>query len=130
MRGPFRAEITINAEDPARGEATLFLGSLYAGRFPVSFGDDVPTPGRTYQITERLEGKPFYDPAGPPLPARSPSNPYGLHWLGLNDPAVGIHSLGRHGGEEDRRGSIRLQERDAADVFGILSIGSIVKVLQ
>ena len=126
MRGPFRAEIEIDADDPSRGEATLFLHKLYAGRFPVTFGSDLPAPGRTYQVTERLQGKSFYPPSGQPLQAGSPGNPYGSYWIGLNDPAVGLH-----GGEaSDPRGSIRLSNRDAADVFGILSVGSVVEVLQ
>jgi len=126
LEGPFRAEIEIDPDDPSRGEATLFLHTLYAGRFPVSFASDLPKPGRTYQVTERLPGKTFYPPSGRPLEAGAPGNPYGAHWIGLNDPAVGLH-----GGEaSDPRGSIRLSNRDAADVYGILSVGSMVKILQ
>src|SRR5690606_16335471 len=89
MRGPFRAEIEIDAADPSRGEATLFLGSLYAGRFPVTFGEDLPQAGREYKVIKRLEGKPYYR-ATDQLAARAPDNPYGLYWLGFDDVSIGI----------------------------------------
>lgn len=121
VRGPFRAEVNLELK-----EITLFLGDLYAGRFPVEVGSD-PTPVLgTYTIQEKQTKKTYYDREGSPVPPGSPANPYGDVWMDLG----GMLSI--HGSPNPttptNQGCISLASDAAKDVFGILSQGSSVTI--
>ncbi|MCL4204561.1 MAG: LysM peptidoglycan-binding domain-containing protein [Pirellulaceae bacterium] len=122
VRGPFRAEVHL-----AKDELALFLGDYYAGRFAVSIGNDpVPEPAE-YVVAEKQEGREYFAPDGSRIPPLARDNPYGRWWIGLGGD-VCIHasaeSTPTHGG----LGCVSLDPNDAADIFGILSIGSKVMV--
>ncbi|MCH1497291.1 MAG: LysM peptidoglycan-binding domain-containing protein [Rubripirellula sp.] len=121
VRGPFRAEVHLEMK-----EITLFLGDLYAGRFPVEVGSD-PTPVLgTYTIQEKQTKRTYYDREGSPVPPGSPANPYGDVWMDLG----GMLSI--HGSPNPtaptNQGCISLASNAAKDVFGILSQGSSVTI--
>ncbi|MEM6779010.1 MAG: L,D-transpeptidase family protein [Planctomycetota bacterium] len=121
VRGPFRADV-----DLANRELTLFVGDLYAGRFPVAVGSDPsPKPG-TYTIQEKQSAKTYYDMSGTPIPPGNPRNPYGSMWIDLGS------GLSLHGSPEADRpsteGCISVAGNYARDVFGILSEGSSVTI--
>lgn len=121
VRGPFRAEVNLEMK-----EITLFLGDLYAGRFPVEVGSD-PTPVLgTYTIQEKQTKRTYYDREGSPVPPGSPANPYGDVWMDLG----GMLSI--HGSPNPtaptNQGCISLASNAAKDVFGILSQGSSVTI--
>lgn len=121
VRGPFRAEVNL-----ATKEITLFLGDLYAGRFPVEIGMD-PTPKvGTYTIQDKKADKIYYDQEGTPVPAGSPANPYGDVWMDLGS------MLSIHGSPDPNtpttEGCISLSSNLARDVYGILSRGSSVTI--
>jgi LysM repeat protein len=113
IRGPFDAVIRLD-----RLELTLMLGNLYATRFRIGLGSNAQTLEGTYYVEEKLR------------PAE-PSDPVGKYWIQLGN-EIGFHGtndpqgVGMVGGP----GSIRLGERDIADVHDILSIGSRVDVLR
>jgi LysM repeat protein len=122
VRGPFRAEITL-----ARDELVLFLDNHYAGRFAVSVGNDPrPAPGE-YTVLGKQEGREYYAPDGSRIPPLANDNPYGRWWIDLGGD-ICIHASAAttptHGG----LGCVALDSNDAADVFGILSIGSKVLI--
>jgi len=118
--GPFRAEI-----DLRRPEMTLFVGRLYAGRFPISVGSDpMPQPGE-YRIYDKQAGRTYYAGDGRTVPADNESNPYGKVWIDLGG------DLCIHGSPENGRlteGCISLSPVDANDVYAILSKGSRVTI--
>lgn len=121
VRGPFRAEIALELN-----ELTLFLGDLYAGRFPVAVGSDpTPKPG-TYTIQDKQTSRTYYDAAGSPVPADSPNNPYGTVWMDLGG------QICIHGSPERTRpstaGCVSLAGDYAEDLYGILSQGSSVTI--
>ncbi len=123
IRGPFRAEVRVSA-----GEVTLFLGELYAGRFPVSVGND-PTPQLgEYQVRDKQTSRTYYAADGRTIPAGSPSNPYGNVWIDLGND-MSIHGSPTTASAQ-LSGCIGLSPRDAEDLFSILSIGSTVKIRQ
>jgi lipoprotein-anchoring transpeptidase ErfK/SrfK len=121
VRGPFRAEVNLSLK-----ELTLFLGDLYAGRFPIAIGrDPAPKPG-TFTVQDKQTARTFYDAAGSPVPAGSPDNPYGDVWLDLGG------QLCIHGSPSTtsptEKGCISLAADYADDLYGILSQGSSVTI--
>ena len=121
VRGPFRADVNVSTN-----ELTLFLGDLYAGRFPIGIGNDpTPKPG-TFTVQDKQTGKTFYDAAGSPVPPRSPDNPYGEVWLDLGGQLC-IHGSPSTTSPTDK-GCISLAADLADDLYGILSQGSSVTI--
>jgi lipoprotein-anchoring transpeptidase ErfK/SrfK len=120
--GPFRADVSLTA-----GEITLFLGDLYAGRFPFALGNEPPPPGG-YKVQDKQANRTYYAADGRTIPANDPSNPYGESWIDLG------HEVCIHGspvamsGQGSTLGCISLSPQDARDVFGILSVGSDVTI--
>lgn len=125
LRGPFRAEVKL--VDAEQAMLTLFLGELYAGRFPATLGADRPVRPGQYEVTEKAEWPIYYSPSGQSLPSRHPQNPYGRWYLALGS-EISIHSSPSTGGGQRGAGSISLSPGDAADIYGILSKGSRVEV--
>jgi LysM repeat protein len=122
VRGPFRAEIVM-----AKDELVLFLDDCYAGRFAISMGNDPRPNPAEYSVVGKQEGREYFAPDGSRVPPLAPENPYGRWWIDLGGD-VCIHASAQatptHGG----LGCISLDPNDAADVYGILSIGSRVLV--
>ncbi|SMP58221.1 LysM domain-containing protein [Neorhodopirellula lusitana] len=121
LRGPFRADVDLTNQ-----ELTLFLGDLYAGRFPVGIGSDpVPRAG-AYTIQEKNSAKTYYDMSGNPVPPGNARNPYGSMWIDLGG------GLSLHGSPSADRatdqGCISIAGSYSRDVFGILSEGSSVTI--
>jgi hypothetical protein len=119
--GPFQADVNL-----ATGEITLLLGDLYAGRFPFVLGDQPPHPGDYKVVDKRSQQKTYVGFDGRVIPANDPTNPYGGWWLCLGG-EVAIHGSPASPSEKTL-GCISLSPQDAADVYGILSIGSEVKI--
>lgn len=121
VRGPFRAEVHLTLN-----ELTLFLGDLYAGRFPIGVGSDpMPKPG-TFTIQDKQTAKTFYNAAGSPVPPDSPENPYGEVWLDLGS-ELSIHGS-PNSTSPTMKGCISLAADYADDLYGILSQGSSVTI--
>jgi lipoprotein-anchoring transpeptidase ErfK/SrfK len=119
--GPFRADVSL-----AASEITLFLGELYAGRFPFAVGSEPPQPGG-YKVLDKLTNRTYYSADGRTIPANDPANPYGGTWIDLGH-EVCIHGSPTAGQSASALGCISLSPQDARDVFGILSIGSQVTI--
>jgi hypothetical protein len=120
--GPFRAEANLTTS-----ELTLFLGDLYAGRFPFTLGNEPPQPGE-YEVRDRQPDRTYYGPDGRTIAANDPANPYGQCWIDLG-PAACIHGspLAAAPGAQTL-GCISLSPQDARDVYSILARGSKVAV--
>ncbi len=115
VKGPFEAWV-----DLGRFRLTLFVGDCYAGRFDIGIGKDFATPEGEFVVQKKIVNPDYY--GTPYMSADDPNNPLGEYALelsehvyihGTNDPA----SIGR----AESRGCIRLNNRDIADVFAILS---------
>jgi lipoprotein-anchoring transpeptidase ErfK/SrfK len=121
VRGPFRAEVNMSLK-----ELTLFLGDMYAGRFPIGVGNDpAPKPG-TFTIQDKQTSRTYYDAAGSPVPPGSPDNPYGEVWLDLGGQMC-IHGSPSTTSPTNK-GCISLAADYADDLYGILSQGSSVTI--
>lgn len=119
VKGPFNAYVNLS-----KFELLLYLGSRYAGRFPIGIGKDKETPEGTFEVLQKVTN-PTYHGAEAVVHKDDPNNPMGEFaidlgnhiWIhGTNDP----QSIGR----ADSRGCIRLGERDIKDLFEILSARS------
>jgi lipoprotein-anchoring transpeptidase ErfK/SrfK len=121
--GPFHATISVT-----RGELTLFLGKLYAGRFPISIGEESPPTEGVFAVTDRRRDRTYYGPGGIVIKAGEPENPFGGYWLNLGN------NICIHGSPEMARsdlknaGCISLAPLDAADVYNILTTHSQVEI--
>ena len=121
VRGPFRAEVSLD-----KSELTLFLGKLYAGRFPITLGNDpAPQPGE-YRVNDKQAGRTYYAGDGRTIAMDDPTNPYGSIWLDLGGD-VCIHGS-PESGPIDAAGCVSLSPMDANDIYGILSKGSTVLI--
>ncbi len=121
VRGPFSAEV-----DLQRNELTIFLGDLYAGRFPIAVGTTPAPEEGTFTVQDKQSAQTFYDKDGTPIPPDDPRNPYGNVWLDLGK-QISIH------GSPDKSapstaGCISLRGADANDLYGILTQGSTVTI--
>jgi LysM repeat protein len=120
--GPMRADVALD-----RGELTLFVGDLYAGRFPISLGSEPPSPGE-FAVQSKSIDRTYIGPDGRTIPANDPSNPYGQCWIDLGTSAC-IHGspLSAAPGTQTL-GCISLSPQDARDVYAMLVTGSKVTI--
>jgi lipoprotein-anchoring transpeptidase ErfK/SrfK len=121
LRGPFRAEVNLRLK-----ELTLFLGDLYAARFPIEIGDDPSPRLGTYTIQDKQTDKTYYDRQGSPIAPGSADNPFGNVWMDLGG-TLSIHGSPSTTMPTDR-GCISLAADYADDLYGILSTGSSVTI--
>jgi lipoprotein-anchoring transpeptidase ErfK/SrfK len=120
--GPFRAEV-----DLGRNEITVFVGDLYAGRYPCSFGQEPPPVPGVYQVQKKALDRNYYGSNGATIAATDPENPYGGYWMDLGD-SLCIHGSSQSEGGPSQLGCISLSPLDANDVFGMLIVGSEVTI--
>jgi hypothetical protein len=123
FQGPFRAEV-----DVQRHEMTLFLGELYAGRFPISTGADPQPKEGVFQVVDKQRHRNYYGKGGLQIDGSDPRNPYGGWWIDLGQD-LSIHGTpDAQASENNSLGCISLSPLDAGDVFGMLSRGSQVTI--
>jgi len=119
--GPFRAEV-----DLAKNELTVFLGDLYAGRYPVTFGAEPSPTSGIFQVVGKEKNKSYYG-SGVQIPATDPRNPFGGYWINLGQDLC-IHGSSSTGPVDSKLGCISLSPMDANDVYGMLGSGSQVTI--
>lgn len=124
VQGPFHAEVDLAAK-----QITLFVGDLYAGRFPIIVGvSGNPDSGSYNVLAKNPKGYTWRDENGNDYPPESPNNAYGPYWIGLSKHLC-IHAVAE-GTPEGHRGCIGLSENDAKDIFGILSKNSQIRIVK
>ena len=120
LRGPFNAQVNLDSR-----ELTLFLGDLYAGRFPIDIGTTPPPKIGSFVVQDKQTNRTYYGGASP-VPPGNPDNPYGTIWIDLGSQQC------IHGSPDPHRptdkGCISLAGDLADDLYGILSQGSSVTV--
>ncbi|MBN1394428.1 MAG: L,D-transpeptidase family protein [Pirellulales bacterium] len=126
LRGPFDAVVDLD-----KRELTLMLHDRYAGRFPIGMGRDQANLEGVYTVQNKILDPAYYGADGVSFAHDDPQNPLGEAWIGLSD-RIGIHGAADSYAvnREDDRGSIRVSPRDIRDLYGILSVGSRVKVVR
>jgi LysM repeat protein len=123
IEGPFRGEVNLS-----RQELTLFVGDMYACRFPFSIGNDPAPKAGSYEVADKRKDRTYYGAGGKAIAANDPLNPYGGFWIDLG------HGMCVHGSPEmssselNAAGCISLSPIDASDVYYMLTQGSRIDI--
>jgi LysM repeat protein len=111
LKGPFVAKVST-----ARGEMTMMLDGRYAGRFPITLSSDLQRATGLYHVQAKSS-------PGPNGAAAKPQ------WIELSN---GQGKIGIEASTELRSAgaghpsTIWLSEQDMDDIYGILSVGSVL----
>lgn len=124
LPGPFSAVVSLE-----RRELVLYVGGMYAGRFPIGIGRDQPRLEGVYGVRDKVRMPAYVGPDQVSIPPGDPRNPLGRAALDLGN-GVALHGCDSPSavGRDDNRGTICLGDRDLADLFDILTIGSKVTI--
>lgn len=124
LPGPFSAVVSLD-----RRELVLYVGGMYAGRFPIGIGRDQPRLEGVYGVRDKVRMPAYVGPDQVNIPSGDPRNPLGRAALDLGN-GVALHGCESPSavGRDDNRGTICLGDRDVADLFDILTIGSKVTI--
>ncbi|QDT36347.1 L,D-transpeptidase family protein [Stratiformator vulcanicus] len=132
VTGPFGATI-----DQSDFVLTLHLGKerQYVRRYPTGFGQDAPIPSGRYLVAGRVINPDYRGPDGTMVAGGSAANPLGGFRIKLTDATGRLSSVSIHGtndanlvGRPSGPGTIRLRNEDAAELFDMLSDGSVITV--
>ena len=121
ITGPINARV-----DLKNNTMTLFVDGLYAGRYNVIVGvSGSPRPGDFKAVVKSASGHEWKDVNGS-YPPGHPNNHYGKHWIGMEGHLC-MHSVPANT-QDGHLGCLGLSEKDAEDVFSILSEGSTISI--
>lgn len=123
IKGPFAAVVDISDM-----ELTIHSHGHFVAQFPVGIGKDNASPVGTFKILEKLRDPTYYGAEGV-VEHDDPKNPLGEYWIDLGE-GIGIHGTIDQTsiGKAESLGCIRLKDRDIADVFDLLTVGSEVLI--
>jgi len=115
LKGPFSAQISTE-----HAEMTLMLSGRYAGRFQITLSNDLQHA--TGLFTVRGKSPPITSPFVAGIPPRA--------WIELssNSGKINIEAADPHYSARPSAGRIWLSEQDMDDIYGILSVGSLVVI--
>jgi len=123
--------VTVDASDYVM---TVSRGGEAVAEFPVGLGAAGATPQGEFVIANKIERPDWYD-RGRSVPYGDPENPLGDHWMGLSGQG-GPEGIGMHAtddadsiGADASRGCIRMYPEDAAALFELVDVGSVVRIL-
>lgn len=115
FRSPTPAySITINRN--AR-KLTLYRNGKVYRTYLVAIGKRrTPTPAGTFKIINKQI---------------NPGGPYGIRWMGLSAKGIGIHGTNNPAsiGKAVSNGCIRMYNKDVIELFNIVPVGTIVKII-
>ncbi|MBC2580956.1 L,D-transpeptidase [Clostridium sp. DJ247] len=108
--------ITINVNNRS---LTLFRDSKVFKTYKVAVGKpSTPTPKGTFKIVNK---------------AVNPGGPFGARWMGLNAPGgdYGIHGTNDPSsiGKNVSNGCVRMYNKDVIEVFNLVPVGTVVKII-
>ena len=119
--GPVNATIRLNND-----VMTLFVDGLYAGRFNVKVGSAGSPRQGDFKVVGKLPNGHDWADASGAYPPGHPNNHYGKNWIGLEG-SLCLHAVDANT-VDGHQGCIGLSEKDASDLFSILSEGSTVSI--
>lgn len=122
IKGPFGAVV-----DLRRFELTVEHHGFVVKRYKIGIGADNSTPIGEFTVRNKLPNPTYYGPNGVVIDANNSENPLGEHWIDIGD-SYGIHGTIDDDsiGKAESRGCVRMLNKDVAEVFQFLGIGSKV----
>ena len=121
ISGPINATVDLSSNT-----MTLFVEGLYAGRFNVVVGTSgLPRPG-DFKVVGKLAGGHDWKDVNGSYPPGHPNNHYGKYWIAMEG-SLCMHSVPANT-QDGHLGCLGLSEKDAEDVFSILSEGSTISI--
>ena len=123
------------------GENKLYLyeNGQIVREWPVATGaKGYLTPEGVHRITQKIVNPSWHNPGSawarnlPKVIGPGPNNPLGTKALRLDAPAILIHATANTGsiGYSESHGCIRMTEKDEAELFGMVDVGTRVAVVQ
>lgn len=116
---------------------SLFRDGQLQKVYPVGTGrDPSATPEGTFRIVFKTWFPSWTNPeTGERIPGGSPRNPLGSRWMGLDvgdtkGRVYGIHGTNRPDtvGRHVSLGCVRMHKRDVEELYGLVEIGTEVKI--
>lgn len=96
---------------------TLYSNGQIKKTYPVAVGKpSTPTPKGTFTIKNK---------------APNPGGPFGVRWMGLTAPHIGIHGTNNPAsiGTAASAGCIRMHNKDVIELYNIVPIGTAVTIV-
>lgn len=96
---------------------TLFKDNKVLKSYPVAIGKILsPSPQGTFRIINKQV---------------NPGGPYGARWMGLNKKGYGIHGTNSPAsiGKSVSHGCIRMYNHDVIELFNLVPVGTVVRIL-
>lgn len=128
---PIRLEISLS-----RHKVILYSGNRAIKSYPIAIGrSGWETPTGNFQVMQMQENPKWIHPlTGEAIPGGSPENPLGHYWIGFW--TNGTNWIGFHGtpnpetvGKAASHGCIRMYNKDVAELFHQVKVGTPVKVV-
>ena len=130
---PVRLELKLSQR-----QVTLYRGEQAIKSYPVAVGrPGWETPTGTFQVQQKVEKPTWIHPLreGIVIPGGDPDNPLGNYWVGFW--TDGNNWIGFHGtptpesiGKAASHGCVRMYNKDIAELYPQLSMGTIVTVVK
>ncbi len=112
---------------------TAWQGERRLASFPIGLGMRDTTPLGDFVVKNKIEHPDWYN-RGETVPYGDPRNPLGDYWIGLGGApealGIGIHPAPTASGigTNTSRGCVRMFPEDAARLFGICEVGTVVRI--
>ena len=131
LRGPLDARIY-----PDFHELVVMMRDKYACRFPISVGSSYAGQAGSFTVQEKARNRSYQlAPGMEIIPPGDPNNPLGAQWIELSKEqgTIGIHGTNRPeqiGTTRRSAGFFGLRDRDIAEVYDMLTVGSNVTIVR
>ncbi|MDR1494152.1 MAG: L,D-transpeptidase family protein [Planctomycetaceae bacterium] len=131
IRGPLDARVY-----PEQHEMVVILRGKYACRFPLTIGSNYAGQTGEFVVQDKVVNPVFELAAGlGSIPPGDPANPLGSRWIQLSKESgtLGIHGTNSPesiGTTRKTAGVFGLREKDVAEVYDMLVVGSSVKIVR
>lgn len=98
--------------------------------YDVSTGENGSTPVGEFKVTTKLVDPVWFN-RGVVVPPESPSNVLGSRWLGFDIPGYGIHGTiePESIGQAVTAGCVRMRNEEVEELYSVIPLGTLVKVV-
>lgn len=123
IKGPFSVFV-----DLSEFTLTVHAHGYFVKRYSIGTGKDHSTPTGKFQVKDKLVDPTYYGSDGV-IANDDPTNPLGERWIDIGD-SYGIHGTINPAsiGKAESKGCVRMHNKDVAEVYDMLGVGSEVVI--